>query len=63
MGALSMSHILTCSPFFSWMWTNDLKDCCARASVYVPCNDTKTHPEQWRGQMELDILTLKYSIQ
>ena len=25
------------SPFFSCMWTNDLKDCCARASVYVPC--------------------------
>ena len=24
------------SPFFSWMWTKDLKDCCALARLYVP---------------------------
>ena len=34
-------NISTCSPFFSWMCTNDLKDCCARASVYVPCKENK----------------------
>lgn len=23
-------------PFFSWIWTNDLKDCWARAKLYWP---------------------------